>query len=99
MKVEIRLVNEQGRALPTRVRKEREKYLGFLRARQERVDALGRFVTKAQLLHTDGTFNQVLPELVDAHLLWVEDGAIRISGTEQVKDVQFTQTWEGKVLK
>ena len=84
--------------MPTKTRKERQQYRGILRVRQERVDALGRYVTKAQLLHTDGDFKQVLPELVDAQLLWVEDGEIRIRGTEVRDNVQFNQTWEGRVV-
>lgn len=98
MKVEIKLFNEQGRGLPTKNRKDGEAYRGILRVRQERVDAFGRYVTKAQLLHTDGTFNQVIPELLDAQLLWVEDGQIRIRGTELRDNVQFNQTWEARVL-
>lgn len=99
MKVEVKCINEKGKALPTKLRKEREAYRGLLRIRQDRVDAYSRFVTKAQLLtQDDATGSTVLPDLLDAEVIWAQDGALRIRGTEMLEGTQFVQTWEAKVL-
>ena len=99
MNVEVKLINERGNALPSKMRKERECYRGTLRIRQDRVDAYGRFVTKAQLLRRgDITLTAMLPDLLDAEIIWVEDGAMRIRGTEMLEGIEFHQTWEAKVV-
>lgn len=99
MNVEVKCINERGKALPTKFRKEREAYRGLLRIRQDRVDAYGRFVTKAQLMQKDdATGATVLPDLLDAEVIWAQDGEMRIRGTEMLEGVQFVQTWEARVL-
>ena len=99
MKVEVKCINEKGKALPTKLRKEREAYRGLLRIRQDRVDAYSRFVTKAQLMNKDdATGSTVLPDLLDAEVIWAQDGAMRIRGTELLDGTQYVQTWEARVL-
>lgn len=99
MKVEVKCINEKGKALPTKLRKEREAYRGLLRIRQDHIGAYGRFVTKAQLMNQDdATGSTVLPDLLDAEVIWAQDGALRIRGTELRDDIQFAQTWEARVL-
>jgi hypothetical protein len=97
--VEVKLINEKGKPLPRDTRATREGYRGTLRVRQDRINVYGRFVTKAQLLRKgDATGIALLPDLLDAEVIWVEDGALRIRGTEMLDGVQFNQTWEAKVL-
>jgi hypothetical protein len=35
----------------------------------------------------------VLPELLDARLLWAQDNKWRLSGIERIDDVDYAQTW------
>ena len=48
--------------------------------------------------YTDGAFLFEQMDLLDAEVIWVQDGALRIRGTEMLEGVQFVQTWEARVL-
>jgi hypothetical protein len=40
----------------------------------------------------------LLPELIDAEVLRMEDNLMRVRGTEQVEGAFYAQTWDIKVL-
>ena len=46
----------------------------------------------------DATGSTVVPDMLDAEVIWAQDGAMRIRGTEMLEGTQFVQNWEAKVL-
>lgn len=98
MKVEIQLVNEKGCAIPTRQRSAMPKYRGVLHMREARVQSLGRIVATAELLSgTDKTKQLLIPALLDADVLFLQNNQMRIRGFELVNGVQYGQTWDVRV--
>ena len=58
-----------------------------------------RVVRVAQVLSTTGdTEVELLPELLDAEVLWLDGTVIRIRGIEMLDGTAFGQTWHIKVL-
>jgi len=100
MKVEIQQINELGRALFTSERKSKApKHQGELLLQEERVDYLGRSALVAALQDTRGGLREpIVPRLLDAQVIWVNDDRLRIRGWELVEDVQYNQCWDVKVL-
>lgn len=98
MKAEVQMLNEQGRPLPLRERKQMPKYRGMLSIHEARSGELGRITPMAQLVSaTDSADTQILPALHDAAVLFFKDGQMRIRGFELVNGAQFGQTWDVKV--
>jgi hypothetical protein len=99
MKVEVQLVNENGRALPTRERAIAPKYRGALHLREARVHSLGRIVPMAELSSVADTNEpSLVPALLEAKIVYLHDSQMRIRGFELVQGVQYGQTWDVKVL-
>jgi hypothetical protein len=100
MKVEVKCINERGRALFSSERKGlAPKHVGALVLQEERNGKLGRNTLVATLQDTrGGTRQPVLPGLFDAQVLWVRDGEIRIRGVEILDETEYSQCWEVKVL-
>lgn len=42
--------------------------------------------------------SELLPELVDAQVIWMNDKTIRVKGIETIDGTLFAQTWDIKVL-
>jgi len=69
-------------------------HVGELCILEERDQSLGRSVVKARLLDKDkGTHTDVLPELIDARILWMEGSQLRLAGFEQIEQAAYAQTW------
>lgn len=100
MRVEIQLVNELGRALLTGERTVKApKHVGELRLREERSAEHGRSMLVATLQDARGGLREpVIPALLDAQVLWIEAGSLRIRGTERIDGVECAQAWAVKVL-
>lgn len=99
MRVEARPLNEHGVPLSRRRHQELPGSQGKLRILETRVHKLGRIAICAKLISvSDGLETELLPDLADAQVIWVEDGLMRIRGIEQVNGVQYAQTWNIKVL-
>ena len=99
MKVEVQLVNENGRALPKRERAISPRYRGVLHVREARVQSMGRIVTTAELSSTtDANEPLLIPPLLDADVLFLRNDQMRIRGCELGQGVQYGQTWDVKVL-
>jgi len=72
---------------------------GNLKFFENRIHSLGRSVQCAQLLSiTDGMGTELLPELLDADLIWLDGAVMRVRGTEKRDGTLFGQTWDIKVL-
>jgi hypothetical protein len=98
MKVEVQLVNEKGRGISAKDRTGRPKYSGVLRIHEARNQSLGRIVVTADVLpNTDGSDMPLIPTLLDAAVLFVSEGQMRIRGFEVVEGAQYGQTWDVKV--
>lgn len=99
MRVEVRPMNVRGKVLKAAERKALPATRGKLKVFENRIHSLGRTVRVAQVVSaTDGTETELMPELLDADVLWVEGDAIRVRGTELVDGTAFGQTWDVKVL-
>lgn len=99
MKVDVRPINFRGRPLPAAQRKKEPACQGKLRIGENRNHRLGRSVLCATLTHaTDGLGTQLLPELMDAQVIWAEDGFMRVRGVEEIEGTMYAQTWDVKVL-
>ena len=99
MQVEVRPIHLLGRPLPKSERMKGPACRGKLRVAENRLHALGRSVQCATLTSvTDGLETPLLPELVDAKLLWLDDRTIRLQGSELIDGAFYTQTWDIKVL-
>lgn len=98
MKVEVQLINEKGRSVPSKQRATMPVYRGNLRIHEARVPALGRITACAHLVSDkDGLEPPLLPVLTDAAVLYVHKGQMRIRGFEVVDGAQYGQTWDVKV--
>lgn len=99
MKVEVHCINRQGRPLPKSQRLSQPVCRGELKVFENRLHALNRVVRCARLVSlTDGLESELLPELTDAQLLWVDDRKMRFSGIETVDGTFYQQSWDVKVL-
>ena len=68
---------------------------GKLKLFENRIHTLGRTVRVAQVLSsTSDTEIELLPELLDADVVWMDDALVRIRGTEMVDGTAFAQTWD-----
>lgn len=99
MKVEVHCINRHGRPLPKAQRMRQAICRGELKVFENRLHALNRVVRCARLVSlADGLEAELLPELTDAQLLWVEDRRMRLSGIEQVDGALYQQGWDVRVL-
>jgi hypothetical protein len=99
MRVEVRPINQKGKLLKKVDRLSTPPCRGELKVLENRLHHLGRAATCARAVSTaDGLETDLLPELVDAAILWVDEKTIRLRGTEVIDDVQYSQTWDIMVL-
>lgn len=99
MRAEIQTINLRGKPLPKGLRMSQGIFTGTLRIRENRLHDFGRVVTCATLTNPkDGLNTAILPDLIDAEIIWLADDGMRIRGIERVGDVFFAQTWDIKVL-
>jgi hypothetical protein len=98
MKVEVQLVNEKGRGVPTKERASMQAYRGVLQIQEARCHELGRIVVTAELRSgTDGDETALVPTLFEAGVLFLAKGRMRVRGTEFVGGIQYGQTWDVRV--
>lgn len=94
MRVHVRPLRVKGRNLNRDELKDLPPHVGQLKVAEARDHELGRPVVRARLLDTaSGTDADVLPELSDARLLWVEGNKWRLTGFERIDAADFLQTW------
>jgi hypothetical protein len=99
MQVDVRPINVGGRPLPASQRKKEPASRGKLQMVENRNHRLGRVVLCATLIHaTDGRDTDLLPELMDAQVIWLNDKSMRVRGVEDVGGTMYAQTWDITVL-
>ena len=99
MRVEIRPMNLRGKVMKKAERDALAPARGKLKIFENRIHTLGRTVRVAHVLSTTGdTEVELLPELLDAEVIWLDGALIRIRGIEMVDGTAFGQTWDIKVL-
>lgn len=99
MRVEVRTINQKGKLLKKADRLNLPPCRGELKLLENRLHTLGRATTCARIVSAgDGLETDLLPELVDASVIWMDDKAIRLRGIEIIDDIHYSQTWDIKVL-
>lgn len=99
MRVEVRPINLHGKPLSKANREALPPTRGKLKVCENRLHAFGRSVRCAQVVSTtDGLESELMPELMDVELIWLDDHVIRLRGVESVDGTLFAQTWDIKVL-
>jgi len=92
MRVKVRPLRRDGIDLKSKELRDEPPHVGLLRVEEARDPRLSRQVVRARLL-TPGTDKDILRELLDARLLWADDGKMRLTGFEQDGAVSYAQTW------
>lgn len=99
MRVEVRPMNVRGKVMRKAEREALPPARGKLKIFENRIHALGRTVRVAQVLSVTGDAEvELLPELLDAEVLWLDGDVVRIRGMELVDNTAFGQTWDIRVL-
>ena len=92
MRVKVRPLRLEGIDLHAKQWQSIPPHEGELRVLESRDPKLSRQVTRARLV-TPSTETDVLPELIDARLLWAGNNQMRLTGFEQVGAINYAQTW------
>ncbi len=99
MRVEVRPMNVKGKPLKNSEMKAVSPCRGDLRVFENRLHYLGRAATCARVVSaSDGLETDVMPELTDASLLWLDAKVIRLRGVEVVEGTHYSQTWDIKII-
>jgi hypothetical protein len=98
MRVQVRTLRKNGRNLNRDELKDVPPFVGILKVAEVRDPELARPLVCARLLDpTTKVETDLLPELGDAKLLWVQDGKMRLTGIERLKEADVAQTWSVEV--
>jgi len=97
MRVKVRTMFDKGRALPQQERYSHPAHVGVLNISEHRDPELGRALVRARLLDAKGNEVEILPELNDARILWLEGSKLRLSGMERIDKAAYAQTWSVEV--
>ena len=98
MKVKVRLLRYCGNHITPSETAECPAYAGILTVDETRDLPTGRSLTHAKLVGIlAGTETNVLPDLLDARLLWAKGSKLRVSGFERINNIEFSQTWSVEV--
>lgn len=99
MQIEVWTLNLRGKSLPKEAWEKEAPCRGRLRVRENRMHAFGRAVLTASLHGTtDGHADELLPALLDAQIIWAEEGRMRLRGQELIDGALYGQTWDIKVI-
>lgn len=94
MRVRVHTLRRHGRQLKREDFDAVPPFVGVLKVTEARDHELSRPVIRAKLVDiTTGTETDVLPELSDARLLWLEKEKMRLTGFERIGGIDYAQTW------
>lgn len=98
MKVKVKPLLKQGEMLLRADHLKGPAHVGDLTISEARDQRLSRSVIKARLVDLDqGNGADILAELFDARVLWVEGDTMRLSGIEYIGNAAYAQTWSVEV--
>lgn len=98
MKVKVKPLFKQGEVLIRAEHLKEPAHVGDLTLSESRDQRLSRSVIKARLVDNErGNGTDILAELFDARVLWIEGTSMRMSGIEQVGNAAYAQTWAVEV--
>lgn len=74
-------------------------FSGIFSVDETRDHAAGRTMVRAKLMGISTSANiDVLPELLDARVLWAQDSKMRVVGFERIAGIEYSQTWSVEVV-
>jgi len=98
MKVKVRAMRKLGAAILQKEHNSTPPHAGVLSINEHRDPELGRAIVRAQLFdQVKGGDIEILPELSDARLIWLDGTKLRLSGTERIGQAAYAQTWSVEV--
>lgn len=98
MRVKVRTMRQLGHMLPQKERNSIPPFVGVLNINEHRDLELGRAIVRAQLFdRVKGGDIEILPELRDARLVWLDGTKLHLSGLERVGQAAYAQTWSVEV--
>lgn len=99
MRVNIRLLRQNGRYLKRANINTLPPYTGTLKVSEMRDQEMSRTLVHARLLDTTHMNEvDVLPELIDAQLLYADGKTLRMTGIERIDGTHYAQTWAVECL-
>ncbi|WP_227814121.1 hypothetical protein [Nitrogeniibacter aestuarii] len=99
MKVRVRLLCHKGKYLKRVELTDGPSHVGEVRVQEVRDLEMARPVMTGRLLQlVNGIETDVLPELLNAELVWLKGDAIRLAGLERVDGTLYAQTWSMELL-
>jgi hypothetical protein len=101
MRVKVRPLRKEGRLIIGRDDPKSPGFAGVLTVDETRDTAANRTLVRARLTGvTAGTNTDVLPELLDARLLWAQENKLRVVGFERIGNdkTEYSQTWSVEVV-
>ena len=93
MRVKVQALRVRGLL----IRADQPPRVGELIVAERRDVKLGRAVTTAKLIDQCAGDVDLLPEIYDARLLWVNGADMRLTGIERTDDAEYAQTWKVEV--
>ncbi len=93
MRVKVQTLRRRG----SLVRDDQPPRIGDLVVAERRDPKLSRAVTTARLIDQRSGDVDLLPEIYDARLLWVNGADMRLTGIERADDGDYAQTWRVEV--
>jgi hypothetical protein len=95
MRVRIRRLRHHGASLSSVPEARPPRQSGSLEVEEHRDLKLARTVLRARLVDEAGI--DIVPELLDARLVWAKEGHMRLSGLERIDRAEYAQTWDIEV--
>lgn len=98
MRVSVRKLFHQGRAMPKVEKQQHGPFVGKLRIAPARLQRSERVLVTAQLFDTSADAQPLMMELHDVVLLHLDDGKMRLRGWEVDGVCEYGRTWDVEVL-
>lgn len=99
MKVKVRRMRTKGELVTSPDDPKSPGFAGLLTVDEFRDHVSGRALVRARLTKAAPDLNtDILPELMDARLLWAKDAKLRVNGFERIGTAEYMQTWSIEVV-
>ena len=99
MRVKVRPMRMEGKLVPSPDDPKSPGFAGLFTVEETRDHISGRAVVRARLTKAAPDLNtDVIPELMDARLLWAKGGKLRLNGFERIGAAEYMQTWSVEVV-